>query len=364
MTRSLWSLNRLSVSTEAQQQIQQIATSHPTSVNLRRPRAVAAPDEQVRLQVVQHYQVFNQKFNYTRLRLTQVMGTTAKPEPQQVYGVLANKNHFFQSAPSRTETTNPAPLPYEATGSQTQLEAISLYFVADQAFMPRQFSSATPTQQLSKAVLFWTKDGQAPNTLPDTKTTILIDDLPNPKDSNSPWRKLEPFQDAYVLNIADVTLNVAGNLRKWIESQIPSNAAPFYLVLAQYQLTDAGTGSTTWNKTTDLFVLSIGFVSQNSKILAPKPSVALLAVPSAIAEANQTTLLGYGRLSNDDFSPIQYGASDDRRVEWVRQANLQTLDRVRQTGTGNGDTAYDLIFYGSSGELIPSRVSLDKPQIS
>ncbi|MEP0914437.1 DUF4114 domain-containing protein [Leptolyngbya sp. GB1-A1] len=363
MTRSLWSLNRLSVSIEAQQQIQQIATSHFTSVNLRRPRAVAAPDEQVQLEVVQRYQVFNQKFNYAKLRLTQVMGITAKPEPQQVYGVLANKNHFFQSAPSRTEATNPALLSYKLSGSQKQLEAISLYFVADRAFAPRQFDSATSTQQLSKTVLFWTKEGQAPNTLPDTQATILIEDLPNPTDSNSQWQQLEPSQDTYVLNITNTTLNTTGNLEQAIEAQIPSDGATSYLVLAQYQATVTGTGSPTWNKTTDLFVLPIGFVNQNSQILSPKSSVALLAVPSAKEEANPTTLLSYGRLSNDDFSPIRVAASDDRRVEWVRQANLQTLDRTSQTGTGNSNTVYDLIFYGSGGELIPSRVISDKPKI-
>ena len=200
---------------------------------------------------------------------------------------------------------------------------------------------------------------------------VLIDDLPNPSDLQ-PWKNLFKVAESEAPKIADIRrINLdsmlrkglkQSNLRLWLqEEHIPSNQS-IYLILIQYKVKNPDRPEDEWIwEVADLWSNFIAFLDQKSSIIAPKMGIGLLTVPNQTDDTNSkikdnTLLSGYGRLDDDDFSPIQPFATETSvAIDWIRIAGLKTLDRLDTDNLGGPpyDYDYDVVVYGSGGELIP-----------
>lgn len=376
-TRSLWSLEKLTY----QEKLHQQAGTHPISVSLRRPRAVAGFDESVRLNVL-NSRILNQQFFYASLQLTQVLGTTPLPPDGSIYGVAVSKRNFYPSQPDLNQAANSPALFYYKKAEDSKkidLESLELYAIASKEFMSRKQNSNN--KPIVQTALLWNNTPAIPDWKPnDPKeddadprsknwNNVLIDDLPNPSDLQ-PWKNLFKVAESEAPKIADIRrINLdsmlrkglkQSNLRLWLqEEHIPSNQS-IYLILIQYKVKNPDRPEDEWIwEVADLWSNFIAFLDQKSSIIAPKMGIGLLTVPNQTDDTNSkikdnTLLSGYGRLDDDDFSPIQPFATETSvAIDWIRIAGLKTLDRLDTDNLGDPPYDYDVVVYGSGGELIP-----------
>jgi len=377
--RSLWSLEKLTY----QEKLHQQAGTHSVSVSLRRPRAVAGFDESVRLNVL-NSRILNQQFFYASLQLTQVLGTTPLPPDGSIYGVAVSKRNFYPSQPDLNQAANSPALFYYKKAEDSKkidLESLELYAIASKEFMSRKQNSNN--KPIVQTALLWNNTPAIPDWKPnDPKeddadprsknwNNVLIDDLPNPSDLQ-PWKNLFKVAESEAPKIADIRrINLdsmlrkglkQSNLRLWLqEEHIPSNQS-IYLILIQYKVKNPDRPEDEWIwEVADLWSNFIAFLDQKSSIIAPKMGIGLLTVPNQTDDTNSkikdnTLLSGYGRLDDDDFSPIQPFATETSvAIDWIRIAGLKTLDRLDTDNLGGPpyDYDYDVVVYGSGGELIP-----------
>jgi hypothetical protein len=390
MTRSLWYLNGFSY-LQGNDQRYQLSASQAVSVSLRRPRSVAGLDESVRLKVESTQPIFNQQFYYARLLMTQVLGKTPAPSDGSCYGVLVSKNNFypFTIAGAAKAASSPALFYYQkdATGKAVKkLERIELYLLAKQDFSPIEYEGETQRKVNKKTVLLALAPGAEPPVLklsadnldgnfqePENENSqilpqLLIANLRAPKEIEQGWKRLDESSTYYL----QVT-RIQDWAQKYIESQLKKGSTNISanIRLVSYQPkpnsdsnsnpTDNSQQETIWKPDqSSIFVASISFLDQGSAIVAPKLGLALLSSPKD--KPNESVVLsGYGRLDDDDFSPIKPAAAssqNDQTIEWSRTARLQTLDRINPEVLGeppysNDNVVYDVVLYGSGGELIP-----------
>jgi outer membrane protein OmpA-like peptidoglycan-associated protein len=183
-TRSLWSLERLTY----QEKLHQQAGTHPVSVNLRRPRAVAGSDESVRLNVI-NFRSLNQQFFYANLQLTQVLGTT--PIPESIYGVVVSKRNFYTSKVNLVQASNsPALFYYKENSGTFELESLELIAISHQNFKAKDRNLDGDKKLVTQTALLWSSNSNKPQWNPKETNleNVLVKNLPNPSDK--PWEIL------------------------------------------------------------------------------------------------------------------------------------------------------------------------------
>ncbi len=339
MTRSLWSLNSLnSKSQGSNQKLWEYAAASGVSISLRRPRSVAGLDESVRISVETSYPLVNYQFYYARLLLTQVLGSTPAPEPGKIYGVLTTKNNFYPFTVSDISQAKSSPaLVYKNT--QNQIEATKLYLLADKVFNYEEKDDSGNT--IAKMVLRIDTDPELTNLSNDDFKNL--DNLLTAQDNI--WTRLT--NSIYTLKISI------------IQNKITSDDVN--LILVKYEFSPV---EKLWKpKLPYYFIGAIKLLDNNNLIIAPKLGLALLASSNNQSKElsnNQLILSGYGRLDDDDFSPIKPLDTTDNNINWARTANLQILERMStDVVREKAPYLYDVILYGSGGELIPSLTEID-----
>ncbi|MEW6493712.1 MAG: OmpA family protein [Cyanobacteriota bacterium] len=379
MTRSLWYLNGFSYP-QGNNQPYQLSASQAVSVSLRRPRSVAGLDESVRLKVESTQPIFNQQFYYARLLMTQVLGKTPAPSDRSCYGVLVSKNNFypFTTADAAKAKSSPALFYYKKNDKTLEeLERIELFLLAKEDFQPVEYQDATRKQAKTRTVLLAVEpepdlfnpfklaltdedfDKFDQPTAPNSKVLWYLANLDVPTKQGTGWNQLDNSK-TYKFQVP----NIQERAKNYISSKLltsTSNGTPtaitIKIVLVRYQREK---DKNIWNPETIFFVASAAFLDQGSAIVAPKLGLALLSSPKD--KPNESVVLsGYGRLDDDDFSPIKPAAAttqNEQTIEWTRTARLQTLDRInpevlREPPYSNDKVVYDVVLYGSGGELIP-----------
>jgi hypothetical protein len=377
-TRSLWSLEKLTY----QEKLHQQAGTHPVSVNLRRPRAVAGSDESVRLNIL-NFRSLNQQFFYANLQLTQVLGTT--PIPESIYGVMVSKRNFYTSKADLVQASNsPALFYYKENFDTFELESLELIAISHQNFKAKDRNLDGDKKLVTQTALLWSSNSNKPQWNPKETNleNVLVKDLPNP--SESPWEKLINVNKLDNNNITELEkpdifdvrrLNFDASLRKglekptlqqWLEKYLKDQSKrTIYFTLIQYKVKnpEKPENEWEWEEVSVLWSISLAFLDQKSSITAPKMGIALLTVPNQKDDTNSkikdnTVLSGYGRLDDDYFSPIQpFATKEFKAIEWIRIAGLKTLDRLDTDNLGNPPYDYDVVVYGFGGELIPFKGS-------
>ena len=122
------------------------------------------------------------------------------------------------------------------------------------------------------------------------------------------------------------------------------NDKPIYISLAHYKL-DPDPNDNTFKFDTTLMVIALISLKSKGRFQPPKTSVSILAY----SEVNPSpVLVGYGRLGDDELSPISYNAIETAKsIEWSRTSHLQVLHR------SSAGESYDAIVYGTGGEVFP-----------
>ena len=353
MMRSLWYFNSLSSPSRANnQQLYQLAGSAGVSVSLRQPRAVAGRDESVSVSVETSYPLFNYQFYYARLLLTQILGNTPALQSGEIYPVLATKNDFylFNTGNFSQAASSPA-LVYYNEKQPKEPEPMELYLLADAAFKPKDFDPDNPQKVTAKTLLLAVKPGATIPDLPDAQNSeveLLIADLAAPSQTNKSWN---PLSDKIY------HMQVPG-LSEWATRYInsPNASTTANIVLVKYEFKQE---ENIWKPQSPKFVGCIAFLDRGNAIVAPKLGLALLALPKNKLK-EQVVLSGYGRLNDDNFSPIKPLSATDNGIDWARTACLHALDcmdlEIASTAVEQQPPYlydYDPVLYGSGGELIP-----------
>jgi hypothetical protein len=315
--------------------------------------------------------------------MTQVLGQTPAPNTQHPYGVLVSKNNFYPfTVESAKAKSSPALFYYKKTDKTLEeLERIELFLLAKEDFQPVEYENAAPKQAKTRTVLLAVEpeadiskltltdeDFEKFDQLNDRNPRLAwyLANLGVPKEPGTGWSQLDK-STTYTFQVPKI--------QEWAKNYITSkfttsksNGAPadinVNIVLVRYQREkDPGDQNKfIWNLKTEsiFFVASAAFLDQGSAIVAPKLGLALLSSPKD--KPNESVVLsGYGRLDDDDFSPIKPAAAttqNEQTIEWTRTARLQTLDRINPEVLGeppysNDKVVYDVVLYGSGGELIP-----------
>lgn len=364
MMRSLFSVNSISKFKE-NEQLYQLSGCTAVSSSLRRPRAVAGSDESVSLEVETSYPLFNNQFYYARLLITQVLGNTPIPDSdKKVYPVLATKNEFysFNSNVDSTDTP-PALIYYEVKPEEPEpkIEDVKLYLLANKEFKPQKVDANEKI--VSITVVGLSSNDKLPNLTDDADIKKLV----NNKDDNFveidsiPLYNLPSINDNDWILFATNTYKLENTkIKEELSTYISSESKSVNIILATYSLKD----DNTWEEPTNLYVKKVTLLDKGSQIIAPKQCIALLVSPLNKPD-EQVKLSGYGRLNDNDFSSIKPLFATDEVIKWARTANLQSIERISPdiipNITSNNKTnepyKYDIVFYGSGGELIPTKDS-------
>ena len=159
-----------------------IAAAAPREITLRRPRALAGPDEAVRLEVIRTRPLVLGMFQYARFRLTQRIARTPVPGITDVYAVLAGKAEIFPSARTKDEAaTKPAML---RAGAST-IEKASLTLIAEKLFTPRILFEDS-SEERAVTVLIASTTGEIPDFDAIPPASVIHADLP-PTDDPAWW---------------------------------------------------------------------------------------------------------------------------------------------------------------------------------
>ncbi|MEH1921266.1 hypothetical protein [Nostoc sp.] len=341
MSRTTWNLERTCYRPDTVW----LSSSNATTVNLRRPRAIAGKTQSVRFSFLPDKPattVFGNRFSYARLLLTQVLDRTGQAELESstygVYAVLVTKNELFRGATTFERASQTPALIY---GSASKLEPFELYLIVDtQKFNPSS-NSPIDSSKKEKTLLLWTMQDISPGTQPpsDGDPTILlnVDDPTLPGWENvfgSIWTKRISFDQ--------------------LKANMPPSDSGISLTLVHYGLNNLS--DPTQFQAESWAVVKLNQLDSEGRLRSPKMSVSILAYPedSDSIDPVPAILAGYGRLSDDDLSPIRpIAVVASQTLEWSRTAGLQTLHRVSQFDAQK-TYHYDGIVYGAGGEVFPT----------
>jgi hypothetical protein len=323
LTRTIWNLE----SSTYQDTKTLVGASQGVTVGLRRPRAIAGANQSVRLKPTKTLGVMGNRFRYSELLLTQVLDRTSNNEFKQgVYGILATKNEIFRSEETFDRAGQTPALIYQAPGQE---DPFIFYLVANVAgFQPRQ--SSTGGTLIEKTLLIWSEEPIIVGS-PEPSPDFTIFDVDSP--SVPPWKN--PFDSVFIKSF-----DFPKSLKEKLANPSPK---PIYISLAHYKL---DTRDNTFKLDTTLMVIALISLDRKGRFQPPKTSVSILAY-SEVANPSPV-LVGYGRLGDDELSPISYNVNEtDRSIEWSRTSHLQVLHRF---STGE---YYDAVVYGTGGEVFP-----------
>jgi hypothetical protein len=364
VTRSSWQTERFEPPGEEHPGHHRVSVSAGAEIALRRPRAAPGPFEAVRIDPKVSALLLDRRLQFTRLLLTQTLDATHRPDDGTLYAVAANKSEIYRSAPSRSVAEG-QPAILRKTGES--IEPYSLVLVAHEDFAARaMFDEDTPAVLTAVVVA---KDGAIPPTPPSSSADglfVLVPDLPPPREA--PWRALEGTTRTY-----DV-LESAADVRPDLDQALATDPTEKYLLMVlRYFRPDP---DLPWVAPSEpLAAVSLARIDAGVELVKPKSSLALLRgllrpplgdePDPAEPEDRSFALSGYGRLDDDDFTPIrpEPGRDDERAaVAWVRTAILQSLDRLPPDATVLDATQtrpatavrFDVVFFGPGGELIPT----------
>jgi hypothetical protein len=339
MSRTTWNLERTCY--QPKTNTVWLSSSNGATVNLRRPRAIAGKNQSVRFSSLSESDkssttISGNRFSYARLLLTQVLDRTGQAELESgVYTVLVTKNELFRGATSFERASQTPALIYR---SVLGLEPFELYLIVDaDQFEPRPDSQVDPSKK-KKTLLLWTMQDISPGTQPPSDANVILD-VDEPAASNwenvfgSIWKKQISFNE--------LTAN----------ANIPPGNSGISLALVRYELNQADT--TQFQAEATLAVVKLNLLDSEGRLRSPKMSVSVLAYPknSGSIDSVPAILAGYGRLSDDDISPIRpIPVVASQALEWSRTAGLQVLHRISQQKTYH----YDGVVYGAGGEVFPT----------
>ena len=320
LTRTIWNLE----STTYQDTKTLVGASQGVTVGLRRPRAIAGANQSVRLKSLKTLGVMGNRFRYSELLLTQVLDRTNNKEFKKgVYGVLATKNKIFRSEENFIQAEQTPALIYQSPGQE---DPFIFYLVANSKdFKPRGSSDGT-----LKTLLIWSEKHIDPSS-PEPSSNFILFDVDSP--SNPEWENL--FESVFIKSFD------FSELLK--EKPEKPNDKPIYIFLAHYKLDPM---DNIFKFDTTLMVIALISLKSEGRFQPPKTSVSILAY-SEVANPSPV-LVGYGRLGDEELSPISYNANETAKsIEWSRTSRLQVLHRF---STGEN---YDAVVYGTGGEVFP-----------
>ena len=377
-----------------------LARGPAVSVTLRRPRAAAGRFEAVRLDVTDPPRLLLEgAFLYARMVLTQTVAATEAPGLGAIVAVMAGKSDIF---PSAVAIADAVPQPALLTERSGAIEPFGTTLVAEEHFIARELASAASRRpaypsghapkrngharetraafddavRLVQTVVIVQKGVTIPSPRPSQEPpptleletggaprVMLVPDLPNPLDADpfdadpsqgGPWTKL--FGSTYDFNIP-----MGPDRRAKINAifdGMPANE-PVVLLVLRYSRSRPIDPFQPPESPLAAIVLE-RIIDGERALVKPKMGAAILQAPAGTPKEDDDPyrLAGFGRLDDDDFSPIRPAPGPDARVDWSRTAVLQTVDRVAPEELADpGVFRYDVVFYGPGGELIPTRSS-------
>lgn len=354
-------------------------------LSVRRPRARAGPFESVSIEPTVTHTLPGGLFQYSRLRLTQTLDATAPPAPAEAYLVLAGKSEISRSAFSVSDAeTAPALLRQR----NKRVEPHSLFLVADEGFNPS--ADFPSSEQMSRTVLIVQRkdstlpDGEEYDPDPDDPNTIVPDDPTNrvvlllatqpvvSDDSRAAkWANL--FDKTFILETLSESKR-DGLAALFTAAIVESH--PVYILLATYRRAEDDP-AVKWDPPgAPLAVIQIQLLDSKNEFDKPRSSLTLLGAPrtsdAPTPGPESHSFAGYGRLGDDDFQPIRpvplRPPGAPVRIGWARVAELQSLDRLSDIappknppdGEAGSAFAFDPVFYGPGGELVPT-TGIDSP---
>jgi hypothetical protein len=324
LTRTIWNLE----SSTYQDAKTLVGASQGVTVGLRRPRAIAGANQSVRLKPMKTLGAMGNRFRYSELLLTQVLDRTSNNEFKQgIYGILATKNEIFRSEETFDRAGQTPALIYQSPGQE---DPFVFYLVANVAsFKPRKRSDDGTL--IEKTLLIWS-EGLISESSVEPSLDFIIFDVDSP--SSPEWEKL--FDSVFIKSF-----DFPKSLKEKLANPSPK---PIYISLAHYNKLD--TSDNTFKFDTTLMVIALISLDSKGRFQPPKTSVSILAY-SEVANPSPV-LVGYGRLGDDELSPISYNAIETAKsIEWSRTSQLQVLHRF---STGEN---YDAVVYGTGGEVFP-----------
>jgi WD40 repeat protein len=362
-TQTNWSLNQFARQNASVPRYK-ISAAPVAASELRRPRAAAGANEEVRLRLKSQEALANERFSYARFELTQVIDRTSPPTiTNPLQAMLVSASELFPSANAFAQAdTAPALIYYAETNvtlavapTNVTLAVAPLQFIlfAHQSFQPGSGAADQP-----RTVVLWQRNTTLPelddppaplcSTLGNEardEWCVLHSQLPEPRTG---WKSMGgSLPEVYQLEIPGVT----ACLNRLLKQPGQQGHQHSYLIISQYRYDQNATKWKPVNAEKPLGALRIELLSSKSRIRAPKLGVALLGFQPTEA-SERIWLSGYGRLDDKNFSPLtpHPGAG---QMEWTRTATLQTLERMLSPQEHTASPyQYDVILYGSGGELI------------
>ena len=381
--RTLLFGQRLDFADEATPQPDRYAPGRSQELTLRRPRATAGPFEAVRIEVRYVAPLLDGSFQYAKLALRQRVAATDPPQSGTLQCVVVGAAEVFPGDPDiSAASTRPAllrehPAKDEAGNPTKVMDPFGLHLVADKDFSPRaDFDGGKPA---IRTVSFVQVDQDYapsanptdPPVLPKAGRVILFEDLPAlplPGPTPAPPPGTPPPPSPFWSNLAGDVLacDVIGQLdavrpesAKDLRNLLVANKTVYWLTVRYSR----PKGDAPWSKPGGpLAVSAISALDSSKELVKPRSGVSILHKPLKKAD-ELFRLAGYGRLDDDDFSPISPDAGPEGRVAWSRVALLQTLDRLsegtqldkpNEKGEFQSALDYDVVFYGPGGELVPT----------
>jgi hypothetical protein len=384
------------------------ATEPGQEISLRRPRAMAGPFESVSIAPTFAKPILDRRFQYTQLRLTQMLSAFPPPDHGDLSMVLTSRSDVYPSAADlNTAEATPALLRFTGQPTAATVAPCSLFLVARSDLVTHgEFSPSGHHKFRTLIMLQDTSDlpsgeeNQVTESTPPVKSDpatgppggcnrLGLFDLDLPVPTDPAWTPL--FDDVVVLDVGaylkdpkhnktaisdslQATLNTTG---------MGTSIKTLYLLAAVYNREKDASDAKWLKPDAPRAVIAIARLSEDNELVNPRSALALLAASTAkkpVPDDGDYRLAGFGRLDDDAFGAVHpvSGPTEDgaKLVGWARVDDLQSLDRMdaeaaaaaaagqaaagRGGNAGNGSAASsifrsDVVFYGPGGELIPTR---------
>ena len=338
----------------------------PSVTTLRRPRAQAGKFESARLkqESTEITSIFN-RFNLLKFDLEQTLGRTVLPPEKGIVAALVTPDAVFPSFEKRENAEVEPTLVYRK--SDKILEPLSVFLFAGKDYDPTKDSGL-----ITQAFLVLRPKGDI---VPNDFTPY------SPEESNDPdFQPKFPKNNKLLAKIlkkpevpkwtphqkTDVTphIKVYSSLIA-IDHDLESEEIE--IVLLRYYLKSEN------NPTDNQFHLieggeqvafSIKVLNRDAAIRPPEMSVTLLAPDET--DSNQVYCAGYGRLGSEDFTPpepelrTEISKDDQKKSSWFYWLRFSKLVALERNLTGNDSATgegYEVVVYGSGGELLPDKYS-------
>ncbi len=380
------------------------ATDPGQEISLRRPRAMAGPFESVTIEPIFAKAILDRRFQYTRLRLTQMLDAFPPPDHGEIAMVLTSRSDVYPSAAdTNIAEASPALLRYTGSGTSVQVAPFSLFLMARSDLVTQGDFPITKFHSFRTLIMLQDTSDLPPGeenhvteSTPPVKSDpetgppgacnrLVLFDLDFPVPTDTAWRRL--FDDVIVLDVG-AYLSDANHKKTDISASLQATLAntgmgtsikPLYLLAATYNREKDASDAKWLKPDAPRAVIAIARVNEDNELVKPRSALALLAASTAnnpTPADGDYRLAGFGRLDDDAFSAVHpvIGPTEDKTtlVGWARVADLQSLDRLDAASAAAAATAltnrnagndpaatsifrYDVVFYGPGGELVPTR---------